>query len=208
MLIIFPPLSVNEMTDLLVNYALKFPVDAVLPAAAEAAGQWVENPLPLASQPANQSVSPAAATGAAHSSPSMGHWGLHLAARSRARGTRTGLFNASIYLFFLSHSYFEFVALRNFFESHFHSATFTYGSRIWAQVAVSLGETSLWCCCCCCWKVRFIISFIVWFQGHKMKLETILNVCNCTKACFQVAFLKKIGLCRQIKKQHLMKLKF
>lgn len=102
MLIIFPPLSVNEMTDLLVNYALKFPVDAVLPAAAEAAGQWVENPLPLASQPANQSVSPAAATGAAHSSPSMGHWGLHLAARSRARGTRTGLFNASIYFFFIA----------------------------------------------------------------------------------------------------------
>ncbi len=34
----FPLQSVNEMTDLLLNYALKFPVDAVLPAAAEAAG--------------------------------------------------------------------------------------------------------------------------------------------------------------------------
>lgn len=35
----FHPLSVNEMTDLLLNYALKFPVDAVMPATAEATGQ-------------------------------------------------------------------------------------------------------------------------------------------------------------------------
>lgn len=36
---LFPPQSVNEVTDLLLNYSLKFPVDAVLRAAAEAAGQ-------------------------------------------------------------------------------------------------------------------------------------------------------------------------
>lgn len=110
MLIIFPPQSVNEMTDLLLNYALKFPVDAALPAAAaEVAGQWVVKqwppppPPPPPShtsslphlhlhppigQPANQPASPsAAATGAERSSMSMGHWGLHLAARR----TRTGL---------------------------------------------------------------------------------------------------------------------
>lgn len=44
------------------------------------------NLLPLVSQP----VSPAAATGAAHCSPSMGHWGLHLAARSCAHRTHAG----------------------------------------------------------------------------------------------------------------------
>lgn len=61
----------------------------LLRAGAEAAGLWVVKQWtssPLVSQP----VSPAAATGAAHCSPSMGHWGLHLAARSCAHRTHAG----------------------------------------------------------------------------------------------------------------------
>lgn len=93
----FHPLSVNEMTDLLLNYALKFPVDAVMPATAEATGQWVVKQWTSSPWSASQPVSQAAATGAAHSSLSMGHWGLHLAARSRAYRTHAGLFNAFVY---------------------------------------------------------------------------------------------------------------
>lgn len=94
------PQSVNEMTDLMLNYALKFPVDAVPPAAAEAAGQWVVKR--WTPPPPGQPVSPAAATGAAHSSPSVGRWGLYVTARWRAHRTHPGLHLAFVYFMGLS----------------------------------------------------------------------------------------------------------
>lgn len=168
MLIIFPPQIVNEMTDLLLNYALKFPVDAVLPAAAEAAGQWVVKqwtpPPPLlllllSSQPTSQPISR--------------HWSraqqpVYGTLRTSSgcpepRTQDTHWFTHRLHLFYRFNFFFFYMFVqRNFFELCLRWETFTYGSRIWGQVVVSLRETSL--CCCCC-KVRFIISFNVRLSG-------------------------------------------
>lgn len=72
------------MTDLLLNYALKFPVDAELPAVAGSSGavsgavsgaeSGAESLLPLDRQPVSPAAAPEPHTHtAAHSSPSAGH---------------------------------------------------------------------------------------------------------------------------------------
>lgn len=125
------------------NYAVKFPVDAALPAAAEAAGQWVVRQWtsPLTRQPVRQQPQP---------QPLYGTLTTHR--------TRTALFTDCAPFTHFFFFFFNFSSPVKFFESHLRSKTFTYGSRLWGQVVVSLGETSL--CCCCCWKVRLFITLL------------------------------------------------
>lgn len=161
---IFPPQSVNETSDLLWNYALKFPADAVSPAAAEAAGQWAVKQWTSSLW----SVSPAAAAGAAHSSPSMGHWGLHPAARSCAHRTHAGL---------LAYSY-RFIAIwylvveRNFLWSSFPSRNF----HLWfANMGSSCGFS----------RGNIVVMLLLLLDGKvhhqlyclRMKLEIMLKRC-------------------------------
>lgn len=102
---------------------------------------WGSEPPPW---PDNQSAS------SRSRSRSMGHWrltGLALLYSPTALLLHISFFFSSI-----------FSSPVKFFESHLRSKTFTYGSRLWGQVVVSLGETSL--CCCCCWKVRLFITLL------------------------------------------------
>lgn len=127
-----------------------------------------------------------------HSSPSMGHWGLHLDAE------RALVYTPHLCIFYrfdycsCYHYYYLIFAQRNFFGSSFHSETFTYGSRIWGQVVVSLGETSSRCFCCCCWKVRFIISSPVTGKGWRSARWSCKLMLNVALVCPNV-FENKIN---------------
>lgn len=123
------------------------------------------------------SVSPAAAAGAAHSSPSMGHWGLHPAARSCAHRTHAGLLAYS----YRSIAFWYLVVERNFLWSSFPSRNF----HLWfANMGSSCGFS----------RGNIVVMLLLLLDGKvhhqlyclRMKLEIMLKRClSLKKKCIK-----------------------
>lgn len=107
------------MTDQPVNYALKFPVDAALPAA-----EAVSLLLLFLLLPPIHAAAAAAWGSVAHSSPSEGHRGLHPASPGAEDALRSFYRFGRHFVLRFASSLIE----GNFWDSCFHRGTFTYGS--------------------------------------------------------------------------------